>query len=524
VLAAQTGYESLSVLSASKTLPPQLLSGANYRVQEKVMNDGFMNTYTIDSSFGGFKAVSTALLRQRIQEVHAMAAMEKLKGTKEFADSIKASGLSTLSAAKDMVFQPVKTAGEVASGIGVAFRRAGDSLFGSKRSDAEDSRFKSLIGFSNYKREYAYDLGVDVYSRNEVLQDKLNDIAWTGFAGGLTVSAALAAVPGGAGIAMTAIGTTRLTTQIFRNTAPADLRRMNIEKLNKMGIEPSTIEAFINESTFTPREQTLLVAALDEMMGVRDRERVVQMAALTNNPDMAYFRQRQAEMYAGYHKSVAPIAQFVGLGQLVAARAQNGTLVFNVPLDYLVWTESFAKLAANTDKFANQLGGIKRKELWVTGMVSPRTRAEMQRMDWKVYDRAEPLIVGQDYASYQKKESQPPAATITLESKSIALGAGVSWGDGRLNYQNRNYPVSLSGLSLLDVGVSRVSATGKIYNLSKLSDISGNYVATQATFAVAGGSGELAMVNDKGVVIRLASDQSGTQLTAGPAGMSIQLK
>jgi len=69
-----------------------------------------------------------------------------------------------------------------------------------------------------------------------------------------------------------------------------------------------------------------------------------------------------------------------------------------------------------------------------------------------------------------------------------------------------------------------VSATGKVYSLNKLSDLSGNYIASQATFAVAGGSGELTMINDKGVVITLASEQSGTQLTAGPAGMSIKLK
>ena len=87
-------------------------------------------------------------------------------------------------AAKDMVFQPVKIVKTAVSGVGLAFRRAGDSVFGAKRSDAEDSKFKNLIGFSNYKRENAHDLGVDVYSKNEVLQDRLNEISWAGFAGG----------------------------------------------------------------------------------------------------------------------------------------------------------------------------------------------------------------------------------------------------------------------------------------------------------------------------------------------------
>jgi hypothetical protein len=524
-LAAQSGYESVPVLSASKILPPELLAGPNHHVQERVVNDGFLNTYTIDSKFGQFKAVSTALLRERIQEINAMAQMDKLKGTKEYGTAVKESALSAMVAAKDMVFQPVSTLKTAASGVAVAFRRAGDSVFGAKRSDAEDSRFKNLIGFSNYKREYAYDLGVDVYSRNEVLQDRLNEISWVGWAGGLTVSAAMAAVPGGAGIAMTAIGTTRLTREIFKNQPPADLRRTNTEKLKAMGIDPSTVEMFINESIFSPREQTILVSSLDEMKGVGDRERFVQLAALTNNVDMARFRQRQSEMYAGYHKAVSPLTQLVSVGQVPGARAKDGALVFNFPIDYLVWTDSLARLAANTDNLANQLPGVTRKEMWITGSLSPKARTEMKRMGWVTFENAETLLVAQDKSvPTYRKEGQPPDATVKVQSRSVALGAGVNWGDGVLSYQGNDYPITVSGLSLLDLGASSVSATGKVYFLKKVSDFPGNYFATQATFAVGGGGGELVMANGNGVFIALQSEQSGTRLTLGASGVSLKLK
>jgi hypothetical protein len=523
--AAQSGYEQIPVLSASKILPPELLTGPYHRVQERVTNDGLLNIYTIDSKFGQFKAVSTALLRERVQEINAMAGMDKLKGTKEYGTAVKESALSAMVAAKDMVFQPVQTLKTAASGVAVAFRRAGDSVFGAKRSDAEDSRFKNLIGFSNYKREYAYDVGVDVYSRNEVLQDRLNEISWVGWAGGLTVSAAMAAVPGGAGIAMTAIGTTRLTREIFKNQPPADLRRTNTEKLTAMGIDPSTVEMFINGSIFSPREQTILVASLDEMKGVGDRERFVQLAALTNNADMARFRQRQSEMYAGYHKAVSPLTQLVSVGQVPGARAKDGALVFNFPIDYLVWTDSLALLVANTDSLANQLPGVTRKEMWITGNLSPRARTEMRRIGWITYENAEALLVAQDKSvpSY-RKEGQQPDATIKIQSRSVALGAGVSWGDGVLNYQGKDYPITASGLSLLDLGVSNVSATGKVYFLKKASDISGNYFATQATFAVAGGGGEIVMANGNGVYIAVQSEQAGTRLTLGASGVRLKLK
>jgi hypothetical protein len=118
-MAAQAGYEALPVLSASRILPPELLTGTNFRVQERVNSDGIVNIYAIDSRFGTFTAISTAMLRIRIQEINAMAVMDRLKGTKEYADSLKAFGLSALVAAKDMVFQPIKTGTEVVSGVGL---------------------------------------------------------------------------------------------------------------------------------------------------------------------------------------------------------------------------------------------------------------------------------------------------------------------------------------------------------------------------------------------------------------------
>ena len=53
-IAAQQTYESVPVLSASKILPPELLSGPHYRVEETVTNNRYFNIYRIDSKFGTF--------------------------------------------------------------------------------------------------------------------------------------------------------------------------------------------------------------------------------------------------------------------------------------------------------------------------------------------------------------------------------------------------------------------------------------------------------------------------------------
>ena len=183
---AQQSYEPSPVLSASKILPPELLSGPNHRVQERVTNDGYLNTYQIDSKFGTFTAVSTAVLRKRIGEINAMVVMEKVQGSKEYVDSIKEGGLDAMTSALSLIGSPVKTLTGAAQGLGAAFSRVGESITGAKRSQSEDSKVKDLIGFSTTKRQYAFQFDVDVYSENQKLQDMLNRISWAGYAGSLT--------------------------------------------------------------------------------------------------------------------------------------------------------------------------------------------------------------------------------------------------------------------------------------------------------------------------------------------------
>ncbi len=526
---AQTGYESSTTLSASKILSPDLLSGPNHRVEERVYNDGYLNTYRVGSKFGTFVAVSTPMLRKRINEINARVRMEQIQGTKEFTASLKEAGTDTLVGFKNLVTEPVETVKGAASGLGVAFRRAGDSIMGAKRSDAEDSRIKDLIGFSKTKREYAYQLGVDAYSDNEKLQDRLNEISWAGYSGGLTWAAAMAAVPGGAGLAITISGTHKLLNEVFRTTPPVDLRRMNGDKLKAMDVHPEVADVFLNNSVYSPRYQTLLVHALDEMKGVGNRATFVRLAAATTNKDLAYFRERQAEMYAGYHKAVAPFETFIALGEFAAARTTKNEVVFNVPLDHLVWTEPIAKLLTSADSRVTRLTRPANKQLWVTGTVSARARKEIESRGWQVHERSEERLLSwsESYPKYEKSEERIPSGLVTLNFKSIGVGIGSSSGEGVLSYQGREYPFTISGLILGDIGVSSFQGAGKIYDLKNANEFAGNYAASEAGFAVRGGQGELSMRNGQGVtIVVLASEgkESGTRIKLGASGVNIKLK
>src|SRR5215467_331889 len=113
---------------------------------------------------------------------------------------------------------------------------------------------------------------------------------------------------------------------------------------------------------------------------------------------------------------------------------------------------------------------------------------------------------------------------VTLESKSVAIGVGVSWGDGVLEYQGKKYPFTVEGLSVVDLGVSKVSARGDVKNLKKVEDFAGNYTAAGAGGAVGGGAAVAALKNQNGVEMNLVATTQGVKLALAGAGVSIKLK
>ena len=118
---------------------------------------------------------------------------------------------------------------------------------------------------------------------------------------------------------------------------------------------------------------------------------------------------------------------------------------------------------------------------------------------------------------------EEPSGTITIESKTVAIGFGVSWGHGTLKFKGKEYKFKVNGLSLVDLGVSSVSATGEVYGLENLSDFAGTYYAASAGIAIAGGAGAMAMENQHDVVIKLKSTKQGIQFTLAPSGVGIKL-
>ena len=127
--------------------------------------------------------------------------------------------------------------------------------------------------------------------------------------------------------------------------------------------------------------------------------------------------------------NVTPLVSFITFDPFAAGRTANGALVFNVPVDYLVWTAAVADAIDGANQLVNKMPEVKGKELWLTGTLSRRARIELENRGWVVKDRTETQLFSavESYPDYQKPAERLPSAVVSLNFESVALGIGASW-------------------------------------------------------------------------------------------------
>jgi hypothetical protein len=110
-------FEDSGSLRVEKIVPEALRSGEHHQVEPEVLNDGLFNRYQLTTSYGRFDITTTTLLKIRIREVYAVAAMREIETSDTAVQAIKHSGKEAMVGAKTLLTHPVKTLGSAASAI-----------------------------------------------------------------------------------------------------------------------------------------------------------------------------------------------------------------------------------------------------------------------------------------------------------------------------------------------------------------------------------------------------------------------
>jgi len=381
-------------LSAKDVLPKDLLQGENYRVDDKVQNDGLINTYQLATDYGPLTVVSTAELLIRITELKALVIMEEMDRKKVFGDALVASAKGTVKGAAELITSPIETSKNIVKGTGQFLSNLGDSIFSDDPD--QDNVVKTALGYDVAKRQFAFEFGIDPYTDYDPVVKRLGEIARAAVAGGLTPKAAMAMVDNKVVLAMQISGTAYGMMQLVRDSPPGKLKEINRKKLEKMGLDESLIEAFLDNYRYNPQEETLLVGELDTMQGVKGFDAFISKADLATEETMALSYRILAQMMAGYHASVAPAEHIRNIDGVLMLQLKSGALVLLAPADFVFWTKRLADKVNAFETTISKMNGVSGKELWTTGKFNQTARTHFEGKGWKLKENANAILLKKD--------------------------------------------------------------------------------------------------------------------------------
>jgi hypothetical protein len=301
--------------------------------------------------------------------------------------AVAANAAQPVKSAGQMVMHPIDTVTGLPSGVGRLFDRVGTGVgnLWDAAADPDQSGMKQagtatrdVLGYEQERRQLAKKLGVDPYTTNPVLSQKLDQIAWVSFAGRLGVSVTMAAaVPGS--MVMTGV---RTVDNLVWDTPRGDLIVRIENKLKEMKVPEATSRAFMHNPAIPLSLQVAIVENLDRLTNTSGRPGVIALAGSLVTESQTRFVASAVRMLANYHEKTKPITAIAVPGP-VLGRDSDGTLVAPAPVDYVSWTERIAGFASSDALKATQ------RTLLLVGKISPRAKNEFEALGWTVREVTE---------------------------------------------------------------------------------------------------------------------------------------
>lgn len=393
---ARDAFETPASLSAAAVAPSGLLSGPHYKVAPEARLDGYLPVFTIESDFGTFPAVGVEMLRVRVSEVPAIASLGEVSKSDAFANAVAKSAMAPVDFAKNLATDPGRTTASVVNGVGQMFTSAGRTIkqgaqyvqdktadgTNGKSSNSASSRggfTDDPLGYNKAKRAWAKKLGVDPYSTNSVLQDKLSAVAQATFVGNLSTGIAVGAVIGPAQYAVDFDTTTR---DAVWDLSPGDLEAMNEKKLVAMGITGRPARDFFRTVWFTPTLSTALVSALDELPAARGRAAVIAAAPSVQSEVQARFMVNAMRLLGSYNKRGDRIVEVRMSRRVPFGVTQSGGVVVPVAIDYVGWTKEVGDFLGRKELASST------HILLTTGKASDMAKRQLATRGWRVEEVA----------------------------------------------------------------------------------------------------------------------------------------
>lgn len=406
-------------LASAELLPPALLTGPDYRVESRAQLHGFQAHFELHTDYGELTAESVEILTLRVQEMEALKVLHAESVTEALAKSGAEAVMSPLRAVANVVQRP----GEAITGlprgvwryfservtrIGQRAKRLGAradqriSHEGSPFDDAdapmaasrrqrekqEDSWFgdvgdevvrlaKSEAGYGRARRELAARLGIDPFTGNPLIHERLNRLAWAATAGKLGVAQAMGLLDP---VTSEVLGTSGEVNRLVLELPPEDLRRRNDERLMALGADEELRYTFLQFGRYSPTLQTALVQWLERLQPKSGVDVLLEIALMAQNEVEARFMVNALAMLHAHLGDRAIGGHIVGVGALLAYDSADGERVFPLPVDLLSWTPDTARWFAQPGLWDHA-----NRSLLVGGAASMQAQRALSRDGWNLF-------------------------------------------------------------------------------------------------------------------------------------------
>jgi len=400
---------------ASELVPPSLLSGPWHTLSPCVQIVGHMAQFELESPFGTLQVEGVALLATRIEELPAVATLEEATHAGAFGGASMAGVEQRAGRLGRILLNPIDTAREAPegarrflqrqwdrvadAGLRVADRvssvtEEGQPYRGVKppvmEREAEDERgwgernlargqklTLDWLGYGKTRRALAERLGVDPYSSNPWLRERLDQLAWSAFGGEKALSMALGALGPAAG---TTLSMSKRIDEVVWRQDPEQVAERNGARLVKHGCPDAEVRAFLRRGSYSPTRQSAFVDALLSLSAERDCGDLLVLAAHARNEFEASYLTDAMRMLQTVPLDDRP-ARLVLIGTGVALERGSGearSLVLPLPIDRLQWT-SAAQAYFEQPEF-----GVVDKTLLLAGGAELPALQVLTRRGWQV--------------------------------------------------------------------------------------------------------------------------------------------
>ena len=133
------------------------------------------------------------------------------------------------------------------------------------------------------------------------------------------------------------------------------------------------------------------------------------------------------------------------------------------------------------------------------------------------------FLITSGVASAQTNKA--PSGTVTIDETQFGFIVGGSVGGGVLHYKGKTHKFKIGGISVgANLGISKVAASGEVYDLTDLSKFAGTYAKLDGNATIGGGVGGTVLKNEHGVIMKLKSTQEGLQFNLSANGVQVKLE